>query len=79
MSDFTGSKAAKDEREKRRPGRPMKEGAVKRTDKRVNIYVKREIYDFWSDRNEKTGEPITATINRLLFEEMERIKLNAIR
>ena len=76
MNDFTGSKAAKTEGEKRRPGRPMKEGAVKRTDQRVNTWIKRETYNYWSDRNSKSGETMTSLINRLLYEERERIERN---
>lgn len=77
MSDFTGSKAANAaEREKRRPGRPMKEGAVKRTDQRINCWIKRETYDYWHDRNSKSGETMSSLINRLLYEEREKIERN---
>ena len=87
MSKFTGNQAERlnetapsaADGAKRRPGRPYKDGAVKRTDRRVNFFIKRAIYDYWSERNEQTGETMTGLVNRLLYEEMERLKVNGHR
>ncbi len=62
--------------EKRRPGRPTKEDAVKRTDHRLSVYINHDLYEFWTDRNRKTNSNMAAVINTLLYNEMEKIKRN---
>ena len=64
------------ESQRKKPGRPVKEDAVKRTDHRLSIYINKDLYSFWKERNEKTNSSMANVINMLLYEEMERIKHN---
>ena len=70
----SGDRSGQEPAEKRRPGRPTKQDAVKRTDHRLSVYINNDLYEYWTDRNRKTNGNMAAVINRLLYEEMERLK-----
>jgi hypothetical protein len=67
-ADGSESKAT----EKRRPGRPKKEDAVKRVNHRLTVYINNDLYEYWTERNQRSNGNMAALINRLLYEEMER-------